>query len=78
VDDQGSASVADFGLISFLERNSQSTEGRGNAQWMAPEMYTDSVFKRTPATDIYSFGCLCLEVRQVWVSGPRFLTFYCY
>jgi serine/threonine protein kinase len=70
VDNQGSASLADFGLISFIERSDQSTSDRGNPQWMAPELYdTELEFRRTLATDIYSFACLCVEVRLVLVSG---------
>jgi serine/threonine protein kinase len=74
VDNQGSASLADFGLISFIERSDQLTSGRGNPQWMAPELNDlDVEFQRTLATDIYSFACLCVEVRVVLVSGTASL-----
>jgi serine/threonine protein kinase len=65
VDNEGHALVADFGLVTFFESVSPdaSTYEGGNSRWMAPELqHPDYSVKRTTATDIYSLGCLMLEV----------------
>ncbi|KAJ7607404.1 kinase-like domain-containing protein [Roridomyces roridus] len=62
------ACLADFGLSSFTDVTSRShTSNRaGSMYWMAPElMHPDRFgmkFVRTPATDVYAFGCVCFEV----------------
>ncbi|EIN04973.1 kinase-like protein, partial [Punctularia strigosozonata HHB-11173 SS5] len=62
LDENGRAYISDFGLISLLDQiHDKSTKGRGNPRWTAPELF-ESDFKRTFSTDMYSFGCLCLEI----------------
>ncbi|KAJ7164798.1 kinase-like domain-containing protein [Mycena crocata] len=66
-----SACLSDFGLAqftdSFTAMESSSTRA-GNVRWMAPELIYPDAFKlrfaRTTATDVYAFGCVCLEVRN--------------
>jgi serine/threonine protein kinase len=69
LDDEWHARLADFGLTAFAEATmpSQSTSRRGSIRWMAPELHRPQsvgldVFKRTPATDVYAFACICVEV----------------
>ncbi|KAJ7779203.1 kinase-like domain-containing protein [Mycena metata] len=55
VDDAGRARLKDFGF------------GGGCVRWMAPETLDPDAFgvqnhPRQPASDIYAFGCVCLEL----------------
>ncbi|KAJ7619293.1 kinase-like domain-containing protein [Roridomyces roridus] len=62
------ACLADFGLSSFTDTTSKThTSNRaGSLYWMAPELIDPTrfglKFVRTPATDIYAFGCVCFEM----------------
>lgn len=67
------ACLADFGLVSFSDATPAthtSHHRAGSLRWMAPELISperfDCCFVATPATDVYAFGCVCLEV------GPHF------
>ncbi|KAJ7471199.1 kinase-like domain-containing protein [Mycena galericulata] len=67
IDDQGHARLADFGLTVFADGPLAPTNRGGSTRWMAPELLDPEscgleVFQRTFATDIYSFGCVCLEL----------------
>ncbi|KAJ7197945.1 kinase-like domain-containing protein [Mycena pura] len=67
ITDEGSACLADFGLSYFSETTTTTSSARaGCIQWMAPELIDPSKFGkrflRTPATDVYAFGCVCLEL----------------
>ncbi|KAJ7916171.1 kinase-like domain-containing protein, partial [Mycena leptocephala] len=67
LDDQGHARLADFGLTVFADGPLAPTNRGGSARWMAPELLDPKscgldVFKRTFASDIYSFACVCLEL----------------
>ncbi|KAJ7144136.1 hypothetical protein C8R44DRAFT_553241, partial [Mycena epipterygia] len=47
----------------------ETNNGAGSVRWMAPETLNPSAcglqsFARTPASDIYAFGCVCLEVSR--------------
>ncbi|KAF7326855.1 Kinase-like protein [Mycena venus] len=62
-----SACLADFGLSIFSDATStMSTNRGGSLYWMAPELLDPDLFKfkfaRTTATDVYAFGCVCLEL----------------
>ncbi|KAJ7875377.1 kinase-like domain-containing protein [Mycena olivaceomarginata] len=62
-----SACLTDFGLSIFSDATStMSTNRGGSLYWMAPELLNpDSFglkFVRTPATDVYAFGCVCFEL----------------
>ncbi|TDL15591.1 kinase-like protein, partial [Rickenella mellea] len=67
----GTACLGDFGLTRFRdsqENISQSTTGNANgtSRWMAPELLVSDVSGRNihvnRGSDMYSFGCVCLEV----------------
>ncbi|KAJ7495448.1 kinase-like domain-containing protein, partial [Mycena latifolia] len=68
VDDNGRACLADFGLTVLSDATTmQSPDSAGSVPWMAPEMFYPIAFglqhpARTPASDIYAFGCVCLEL----------------
>lgn len=67
VSDDGHALITDFGLSS-IEVTSQ-LEGviqkGGTPRWMAPELVTaEQVLQATKSCDIWSFACLCYEVRE--------------
>jgi serine/threonine protein kinase len=75
VDDSGKLRFADFGLSMLLAEAENVTFNSvhpGNARWMAPEFVmpdledSDEVLqlsqKPTKAGDIYSFGCVMLQV----------------
>jgi serine/threonine protein kinase len=66
ISDEGRAVIADFGLVTVGE----ATVGRmttleniaGTVRWMSPERLGDTDARLTAASDVYSFGCLCLTV----------------
>jgi len=64
IDDSLTVRVADFGL-SFLHLKAETVgplTGRA-VQWMDPELILSDVpVAPSPTSDIYSFGCVCIEV----------------
>jgi serine/threonine protein kinase len=65
--------IADFGLVNVVDVPGASlityTKQSGGKPYMAPELVDfegigKRVFRRTTATDIYSFASLCLEARH--------------
>ncbi|KAF8169200.1 kinase-like domain-containing protein [Mycena galopus ATCC 62051] len=62
-----SACLTDFGLSTFSDATAtMSTTRAGSFYWMAPELLLPErfglKFARTPATDVYAFGCVCFEL----------------
>ncbi|KAJ7894152.1 hypothetical protein B0H13DRAFT_2525883 [Mycena leptocephala] len=71
IDKDGRARLSDFGLASLIdsEMSKQSSARAGSARWMAPELVLlspESPFKRTSASDVWAFGCVCCEI---WSEG---------
>ncbi|KAF7340966.1 Kinase-like protein [Mycena sanguinolenta] len=67
INEDWSACLADFGLSIFLDATSLMTTNRGGSTyWMAPELLDPDrfgmKFARTTASDVYAFGCVCLEL----------------
>ncbi|KAJ7779798.1 kinase-like domain-containing protein [Mycena metata] len=68
VDDAGHACLTDFGLTIVNDASTAQTKNSGGCvRWMAPETLDPDTFgvqnrPRTPASDIYAFGCVCLEL----------------
>ncbi|KAJ7121648.1 kinase-like domain-containing protein [Mycena epipterygia] len=68
---KGRAYLTDFGLAGFVqsETSAKSSTHGGSMRWMAPELIHPDIhqpnlpFKRTPASDVWAFGCVCCEVR---------------
>ncbi|KAG1799057.1 kinase-like domain-containing protein, partial [Suillus variegatus] len=64
----GKLHLADFGLSMILSeaQNSFSSCHPGNVRWMAPEILAipeqGEMAKPTKAADIYSYGCIMLQV----------------
>ncbi|KAJ6616210.1 kinase-like domain-containing protein, partial [Mycena sp. CBHHK59/15] len=59
------AQLADFGLAAVTDATlgTTSTTRRGSLRWMAPELHDYQLeFKRTKASDVYAFACLCIEI----------------
>ncbi|KAJ7748070.1 kinase-like domain-containing protein, partial [Mycena metata] len=62
------ACLADFGLSALADTTStlHSTKRSGSLYWMAPELINPDgfgcEFPRTPASDVYTFGCVCVEL----------------
>ncbi|KAG1885363.1 kinase-like domain-containing protein [Suillus fuscotomentosus] len=63
VGSDGSACIADFGL-SFVDAPyvSWTSRMKGNLRWMAPELLRGTEVRPTKRSDIYSFGCVMLQV----------------
>ncbi|KAJ6485878.1 ras guanine nucleotide exchange factor domain-containing protein [Mycena sanguinolenta] len=62
-----SACLADFGLSILSDTTSTASTNRGGSTyWMAPELLDPDrfgiKFARTAATDVYAFGCVCVEL----------------
>ncbi|KAJ6469281.1 hypothetical protein C8R45DRAFT_1016544 [Mycena sanguinolenta] len=71
MDKSGRARLTDFGLAAFIESDTsmKSTTRSGSTRWMAPELFRPAQgvpFKRTPASDVWAFGCVCCEI---WSEG---------
>ncbi|KAF9499684.1 kinase-like protein [Pleurotus eryngii] len=69
VDNDGHARIADFGLVPLYALASAG-EYSGSLRWTAPEVIRSKIhgkcrLKRMPAGDIYSFGCLCVELNSL-------------
>ena len=75
----GRACLADFGLANLVDENilrwtSIQTTGHqssGTLRWQAPELIdppSEESAKATPASDIYSFACVCYEVSGADIS----------
>ncbi|KDQ58421.1 hypothetical protein JAAARDRAFT_128565, partial [Jaapia argillacea MUCL 33604] len=70
IDDQGHCQLADFGLAVFAEATKGAYTTRseaGSTRWMAPELLFPERFgmvgtRRTFATDIYAYGCVCIKL----------------
>ncbi|KAJ7195884.1 ankyrin repeat-containing domain protein [Mycena rebaudengoi] len=69
INDEWSACLADFGLTSLSDATTTThTSNRaGSVRWMAPELldpdrFGHQQFSRTPASDVYAFRCVCLEL----------------
>ncbi|KAJ7239950.1 kinase-like domain-containing protein, partial [Mycena haematopus] len=79
INEDWSACLADFGLSIFSDATRSMTSNRaGSPYWMAPELLDPDrfgeKFARTPATDVYAFGCVCLELytgRPPFASLPE-------
>ncbi|KAG1853471.1 kinase-like domain-containing protein [Suillus subalutaceus] len=76
----GRLHLADFGLSMILSESQNSTFNschQGNVRWMAPEMLSlpeqGGVVMPTKAADVYSYGCIMLQlfcgyVPYVWLT----------
>ena len=73
----GRGCLADFGLANLVDEDIlrwtsiQSTQSAGTLRWQAPELMkppSDESAKATPASDIYSFACVCYEVSGVGIA----------
>ncbi|KAG2134521.1 kinase-like domain-containing protein [Suillus clintonianus] len=69
IDDDGKLHLADFGLSMILTESQNTTFNSchpGNARWMAPEMLATpeegKVVMPTKAADVYSYGCIMLQL----------------
>ncbi|KAJ6589563.1 kinase-like domain-containing protein [Mycena capillaripes] len=63
IDDDEHVQLADFGLAVVTGVTRGTTSQRGSLRWMAPELLDFEVeFKRTEASDVYAFACLCIEI----------------
>ncbi|KAJ7348096.1 kinase-like domain-containing protein [Mycena albidolilacea] len=65
IDDEEHARLADFGLaiVTDATLGTTSTARSGSVRWMAPELLNFELeFKRTKASDVYAFACLCIEI----------------
>jgi serine/threonine protein kinase len=88
IDHDGHVNIADAGLSAIVSGSisTMTTSTRLDPmRWMAPELFAipnlNEIPQTTPATDVYSFSLLCLEVRLS--KRPCFVTnilmsyFYC-
>ncbi|KAJ7145880.1 kinase-like domain-containing protein, partial [Mycena epipterygia] len=68
INEEWSACLTDFGLSVFSNATSsmRTSTRAGSLYWMAPELIEPDrfggKFVRTPASDVYAFGCVCIEV----------------
>ncbi|KAF7362805.1 hypothetical protein MVEN_00630300 [Mycena venus] len=72
LNDRG-ACLTDFGLVAFIELDTsmKSVSSSGSTRWMAPELLLSNAerpFRRTPASDIWAFGCIWTEGQSPFVD----------
>ena len=76
VNRSGRGCLADFGLANLVDEDilrwtsiqTTGNQSSGTLRWQAPELIdppADESAKATPASDIYSFACVCYEVSGV-------------
>ncbi|KAF7377835.1 Protein kinase domain-containing protein [Mycena sanguinolenta] len=76
VDEEGHARLADFGLAVWVDATTKDSSTRaGSTRWMAPELlHPESLqltkFRRTLATDVYAFACVCYELYHEDLQPP--------
>ena len=68
IDDNHHAQLAHFNLSFFVDDTENApTDGSAYvafSRWMAPELLSATIPRPNYATDVYAFGCLCVEVRS--------------
>jgi serine/threonine protein kinase len=63
--------ITDFGISRvFLRRQSFTATPAGEIpggtdRWMAPELLSEEYLRPTKESDIWSFGCICYEVKPL-------------
>ena len=67
IDENWHPQLADFGLTLFAENSHYNTTDQGGTmRYMAPELihpdHFGMTYRRTYASDIYAYACLCIEV----------------
>ncbi|KDQ54575.1 hypothetical protein JAAARDRAFT_182079 [Jaapia argillacea MUCL 33604] len=69
IDDNHSVRLIDFGVsvVADASTNTHTAASFGSVRWMAPELVVPKKFniekvRRTKASDVYSFGAICLEI----------------
>ncbi|KAJ6482843.1 kinase-like domain-containing protein [Mycena vitilis] len=68
INEDWSACLADFGLSVFANATTtmHTSAHAGSIHWMAPELIDPDRFgcrfARSPASDVYAFGCVCFEL----------------
>ncbi|KAJ7473300.1 kinase-like domain-containing protein [Mycena latifolia] len=64
VDDNGHACLTDFGRSVLFNALFDEQSEYFRMRWLAPELIASTIFRPilTPASDIYAFGCVCLEL----------------
>ncbi|KAF7338786.1 Kinase-like protein [Mycena sanguinolenta] len=81
ISDDNSARLSDFGLAASIS-DAESTTAKltsssnhgGSVRWFAPELISPTTFgcerfARTPASDVYAYACVCLEL---YTGSPPF------
>ncbi len=56
--------LADFGLALFADSGTASVGSHigGSTRWMCPKLLSGDLKRPNNSCDIYSFGCVCVEV----------------
>ncbi|KAG1798760.1 kinase-like domain-containing protein, partial [Suillus variegatus] len=66
IDSDCNAHVADHGILTMCSELSGTSYIRSNVRWAAPELFevpeSEESLTPQPASDIYSFGCIMLQV----------------
>lgn len=72
IDSDRNAYVADHGILTMCSELSGTSYIRSNVRWAAPELFevpeNEESLAPQPASDIYSFGCIILQVRERLLS----------
>lgn len=76
MDDDNTPRIADFGFTRLIDPQSTLPSSReGNGRWLGPELLDPdqvegTTDRPTPMSDVYAFGCVCLEIFTGKVPFP--------
>ncbi len=62
IDDNGDLLLCDFGLACVLDTRNSATQGNGTVLYCSPDVLLSG--RKSLAGDIWSWGCLVMEVRN--------------
>ncbi len=54
--------LMDFGLALFADSTLTSSRAGGAIRWVSPQLLRGSVPRPSYSCDMYSYGCVCVEV----------------
>lgn len=61
IDEDGKPKITDIGIVKMYEPLHSNVDDA--TRWHAPELLTGEQDDFTAQSDIYSFACVCIEVR---------------
>lgn len=64
INDRSVVKITDFGLAVIADATTTDAHREGNARWLCPYFFSGKVLRPDYWCDVYSYGCVCVEVSQ--------------